>query len=170
MVSRFRQWLRRLSASPAGSEAIAQGTEAIATGTRGVSVQGNVQTSVIITGDGNTIHHGPALHDPAAALAVYCRTLATSCRHLPLRGVDIHASDPTADQRRLDLAQVYVALRTTARLPRTDVDPRQHSQRPPRATGLRPRKTAPHSVRWKPLSATSVSCSLVTLVLASPRF
>jgi predicted NACHT family NTPase len=134
MVSRFRQWLRRLSASPAGSEAIAQGPEAMAAGTRGVSVQGNVQTSVIITGDGNTIHHSPALHDPAAALATYCRTLAISCRHLPLRGVDIHASDPTADQRRLDLAQVYVALRTTARLPRTDADPLQHSQRQPRAT------------------------------------
>src|SRR4029453_3179653 len=75
MLSRFRQWLRRLSASPAGSEAIAQGTEAMAAGTRGVSVKGNVQTRVIITGGGNTIHHGPALPDPAAALAVYCRTL-----------------------------------------------------------------------------------------------
>ena len=157
-------------ASPAGSEAIAQGTEAIATGTRGVSVQGNVQTSVIITGDGNTIHHAAALRDPAAALAVYCRTLATSCRHLPLRGVDIHASDPAENQWRLDLAQVYVALRTTARLPRTDADPRQHSQLQPRATGLTAEEDRLYSVRWKPLSATSVSCSLVTLVLASPRF
>ena len=159
MVSRFRQWLRRLSASPAGSKAIAQGAEAIATGTRGVSVQGHVQTSVIITGDGNTIHHGPALHDPAAALAVYCRTLATSCRHLPLRGVDIHASDPTADQRRLDLAQVYVALRTTARMPRADVDPRQHSQRQPRATGLTAEEDS------APLSALEAVVSHQRLVL-----
>lgn len=170
MVSRFRQWLRRLSAYPASSEAIAQGTEVLATGTRGVSVQGSVQTSVIITGDGNTIHHGPAPRDPAAALAVYCRTLATSCRHLPLRGVDIHASDPTADQRRLDLAQVYVALRTMAQMPRADMDQRRLANANRSSQSLRPRQTAPHLVRWKPLSATSVSCSLVTLVLASPRF
>ena len=44
MVSRFQQWLRRLSAYPVGFEATAQATEAMAAETRGVSIQGNVQT------------------------------------------------------------------------------------------------------------------------------
>jgi hypothetical protein len=44
------------------------------------------------------------------ALQTYLRWVRTRCSYLPLRGVDIGASDPTTQQRRLSLAQVYVHL------------------------------------------------------------
>jgi predicted NACHT family NTPase len=43
--------------------------------------------------------------------------LVDGCRHLSLRGLDVDASDPTGSQRRFDLAQVYVDLATTSRVP-----------------------------------------------------
>ena len=83
----------------------------------------NIQGSIIITGD-NVTYTGQAQSDPGAALAAYRRVLVTSCRHLPLRGVDVRASDPTRGQQPLDLARVYVDLHTTTSIPRADGDQR----------------------------------------------
>ena len=46
------------------------------------------------------------------ALRVYLNWLCTRCGYLPLRGIDIGVSDPMAQQRRMELAQVYVDLDT----------------------------------------------------------
>ncbi len=59
------------------------------------------------------VYYGPTPQDPETALKIYCRVLRDTCRHLPLRGIDVGASDPTSGQQRLELAQVYVNLDTT---------------------------------------------------------
>jgi len=50
--------------------------------------------------------------DPAAVLDIYRYMLMKAHRHLPLRGVNIGDSDPSGNQSRLELNQVYVALDT----------------------------------------------------------
>lgn len=81
-----------------------------------VIVGGDMINSTIMTGDhsigtvqGN-VYYGPTPKDAETALKIYCSVLLASCRHLPLRGIDIGASDPTSGQQRLELAQVYVDL------------------------------------------------------------
>ncbi len=94
----------------AGAVAAAPGATAIGT------VHGNV-------------YLGPPAQDPGEALAIYCRVLVSACRHLPLRGVDIGASDPTGGQQRLDLAQVYVNLDTKTQVPLSEEKTKQRQQR-----------------------------------------
>lgn len=60
------------------------------------------------------------VHD-RAALQPYLRLLADRSEHLPLRGMDIGASDPTSEGERVELARVYVDLNMTARA-HVDVD------------------------------------------------
>ncbi|HSH05519.1 MAG TPA: SUMF1/EgtB/PvdO family nonheme iron enzyme [Anaerolineae bacterium] len=45
-------------------------------------------------------------------MRIYRRVLINQSRHLPLRGVDVGASDPAGGQNQLGLAQVYVDLDT----------------------------------------------------------
>jgi formylglycine-generating enzyme required for sulfatase activity len=47
------------------------------------------------------------------ALQAYLHWVRRRCGYLPLRGVDVGASDPTVQQQRMELAQVYVDLDTT---------------------------------------------------------
>ena len=63
---------------------------------------------------------------PSKALRAYLKMVVSSARHLPLRGVDLGASDPTSTQDRLDLAQVYVDLDT-----RTQVEVRRARKKKP---------------------------------------
>jgi formylglycine-generating enzyme required for sulfatase activity/energy-coupling factor transporter ATP-binding protein EcfA2 len=85
-----------------GSGAAAQ-FGGVAAGAGGVAVGGDVRGSVYV---------GALPGDPAEALTIYRRVLVSTRCHLPLRGVDVGASDPTAIQKHLDLAQVYVDLDT----------------------------------------------------------
>ncbi len=94
-----------------GSGAIAQGTGATAVGPRGVNVGGDVSGD-IITGN---VYYGPQTTDPAEALRIYRQVLVQSSATLPLRGVDIGASDAGSSQRPLGLANVYVELDTTSK-------------------------------------------------------
>ena len=110
--------LARFEARLTGSGSIAQGPGAMAAGERGVA--GNIQGSLVNTGDNPSFYFGQGQSDPGAALADYRHVLVTSCRHLPLRGVDVRASDPTRGQQHLDLARVYVDLHTTTSIPRAD--------------------------------------------------
>jgi len=103
-----------------GSGAIAQGTGAVAAGAGGVAVGGDVQGNV---------YGGPQPKDNAEALAIYRRVLVSTCRRLPLRGVDVGASDPTSGQQRLDLAQVYVNLDTKTPVPLTEEEKEQRERR-----------------------------------------
>ena len=69
----------------------------------------NVVSGVMVT--------GREWDDPEKALRVYREVLANGIRHLPLRGIDLGASDPGSGKQRMDLAKVYVSLDTTARAP-----------------------------------------------------
>jgi formylglycine-generating enzyme required for sulfatase activity len=62
------------------------------------------------------VYAGPPPQDAAEALCIYRRVVAQACGQLPLRGVDVGAADPTAGQKPLGLANVYVDLDTTARV------------------------------------------------------
>jgi len=46
------------------------------------------------------------------ALFTYCRVIKEGNRSLPMRGLDIEASDPDSRQKRMDLAHVYIDLNT----------------------------------------------------------
>jgi formylglycine-generating enzyme required for sulfatase activity len=52
------------------------------------------------------------------ALRAYLHWVRRRCGYLPLRGVDVGASDPTVQQQRMDLAQVYVDLDTRTLVPK----------------------------------------------------
>ena len=96
--------------------AIAQGTGAKSVAKGGILIEGDVYT-------------GPKTDDPAEALRIYRRVLVQSTASLPLRGVDVGASDPTGEQKSIGLANVYVDLDTKSTLveeiPGTapDIDP-----------------------------------------------
>src|SRR3990170_4056261 len=59
------------------------------------------------------IYLGPEPENPAQALVIYCRLVAQATASLPLRGVDVGASDPTTAGARLGLVNVYIDLDTT---------------------------------------------------------
>jgi hypothetical protein len=125
--------LSRFATQLIGSGAIAQGAEAVAAGAGGVAVGGNVQGNVYV---------GAPTRDPDEALAIYRRVLVDGCRHLSLRGLDVDASDPTGSQRRFDLAQVYVDLRTMSQVPLERAEKRR---RKPQEELLEERETRPVS-------------------------
>lgn len=117
--------------------------EAPVAGTRGVAIKGDVRNSTIITGNGNVLigqYTGAAAQDDDEALAIYRRVVAGICQHLPLRGIDLGASDAIAAQPRLDLAQVYVDLDTKAQVP---LDKGGKRRRPKRAEPLEDREARP---------------------------
>ena len=103
----------------------AQGAGATAVGQGGVNVGGSVGGD-IITGN---VYHGEPTQDPAEALRIYCRVVAQSSGHLPLRGVDFGASDPASGQQPLGLANVYIDLDTRTPVKKEARD-RQESTRP----------------------------------------
>ncbi len=98
--------LARYEALLEGSGTIIQGTGNVGAGAYGTAI-GTIQ--------GNA-YFGPEPEDPAAALRIYRRVYIASCRQLPLRGVDVGASDAAGGQKRIDLDQVYVALDTEAKV------------------------------------------------------
>ena len=101
------------------SGAIAQ-AGSVAAGARGVAVGGDVHGNVYV---------GPPPENFAEALHIYCRVLVQTSGRLPLRGVDLDASDPAGGRQHLGLAQVYVDLDTKTQLPLTEEEKRQRSER-----------------------------------------
>ena len=91
-----------------GSGSVSQGPGAVAAGAGGVAVGRDVHGDVYV---------GAPPANAEEALSIYRRMIVSSCRHLPLRGIDVGAADPTSGQQRLDLAQVYIDLNTTQREP-----------------------------------------------------
>jgi formylglycine-generating enzyme required for sulfatase activity len=97
------------------SGAVAQGEGATAVASRGVSAR-DVAGSVV-TGDHNVlgnVYYGDPTDDPQEALRIYRQVLLNSSANLPLRGVDVGASDP-ATAKKLGLANVYIDLDTTSK-------------------------------------------------------
>lgn len=95
--------------------AAAIGTDAMAVASRGVGIGGDLIGNVI-TGDiqGN-VYIGKPTDNPARALDIYRTVFVRSHSSLPLRGVDVGASDPTQNKKSLALVHVYIDLDTTAR-------------------------------------------------------
>jgi len=102
-------------ASLQGNGAIAQGQQAVAAGAGGVAsiaIGSGAQVQSI------TIGQQAKDHTNTKALATYYREVARSSERLPLRGVDMGASDPASGQKPLCLANVYVDLDTTTSVPK----------------------------------------------------
>jgi len=134
---------RQATVSGAGALAFEGGT---AVGEGGIVVGRDVHGNVYV---------GSPPQDVAEALRIYRRVMISTCRHLPLRGVDVGASDPTGGQQRLNLAQVYVNLDTKSHVPLTEEEKKQRGQRVP----LGERETRPLGV----LEATIGNRRLVIL-------
>lgn len=106
-LEKLRQQMAALQAQLSGTGNIVAGDDNIAvTAREGSTAIGRVEGNVYI---------GPQPQNPAEALAIYRRVLGQSCAQLPMRGIDVGASDPTAAQSALNLANVYVDLDTTSK-------------------------------------------------------
>ncbi|MEW6668483.1 MAG: SUMF1/EgtB/PvdO family nonheme iron enzyme [Thermodesulfobacteriota bacterium] len=102
------------------SGAIAQGKGAKALGDRAINVDGQVRDSIIAAGEKVEIkitREGKKRVSGKEALKRYREYVAENCGHLPMRGIDIGASDPTSGRERMDLAQVYIGLNTKTAVP-----------------------------------------------------
>jgi formylglycine-generating enzyme required for sulfatase activity len=78
--------------------------------------------SIAVVGSDNiivraSVYYGAGTTDPAEALRIYRRVLVSGSRFLPLRGVDVGAGDPSAGQKSLSLAHVYIDLDTKTSVP-----------------------------------------------------
>jgi len=114
---------------PTQSGAVAQGDNATAVGERGVNVGGSVGGS-IFTGDiSGNVYLGDPTDDPREALRIYRQVIVQSSGSLPLRGVDVGASDPTGGQNPLGLAQVYVDLDTKTQVELSEAEKKQGRRR-----------------------------------------
>lgn len=88
------------------------------TGQRNISINGDAQRVVAITGDGNTVTTTIAVQvgedptTPQQAEADYRSDIARRCDALPLRGVDPAPGDGATGRQPLSLARVYIALDT----------------------------------------------------------
>jgi len=92
---------RSVRAKVKGGGAIAQGTRAKSVGMGGVLIEGNV-------------YMGPKPKGDVKALEIYRRVMMSLTSSLPLRGIDIGASDPTSAQKSIGLTNIYVNLDTTS--------------------------------------------------------
>jgi formylglycine-generating enzyme required for sulfatase activity len=120
-IERLQQEMARLQAQLSGTGNIVGGEDNIAvTATEGSTAIGRVEGNVYI---------GPQPQNPAEALTIYRQVLVQSCAQLPMRGIDVGASDPTAAQSALNLANVYVALDTTSQIPLTAEDKKARRDR-----------------------------------------
>ena len=125
MQRQMAEMQKQLNTQVSGSGASAQ-DHSVAAGAGGTAI-GTIQ--------GNA-YFGPPPKDTAEALAIYRRMVVAGSRQLPLRGVDVGASDPTGAtaKKQIDLDQVYRDLDTTTRVPLTAKEKRarrEEQQEPP---------------------------------------
>ncbi len=85
----------------------------------GAYVESNVKTDVFIGRDqniaiyiSNGVYDGPApdTADTDTAESIYRQVIADRCGELPLRGMDLNASDASSTHKPLSLSGVYIAL------------------------------------------------------------
>ncbi len=97
-------------------------------------VQGNknitaTHGSLAVGGDiHGDVYVGTPAKNPKEALNIYRKVLFHSTGVLPLRGIDVEASDPTRSRKCLDLAQVYIDLDTQTQVS-VDEEGKQKSKR-----------------------------------------
>ena len=112
-IAALKAQLVTFDAKLEGDGAIAQGTNAKAVGKGGVLVEGD------FTGN---IYQGEDPAEDDKRLAIYRRWLMQTTSSLPLRGVDVGASDPTGNQKAIGLANVYVDLDTSTQIAKKDLE------------------------------------------------
>ncbi len=95
--------MKAAQAEASDGSAVSQGAGAKSVAAGGILIEGSV-------------YLGPKTADPAEALRIYRQVLVQTTSSLPLRGVDIGASDPTSGQKTVGLANIYVDLDTTTRV------------------------------------------------------
>jgi predicted NACHT family NTPase len=105
------------------------------------------------------IYIGPPPENHTEALRIYRRVLVQTSGRLPLRGVDLGASDPTSGQQRLDLAQVYVNLDTKTQVPLTEEPLTEEEKK------RRRERVLPEERETRPLGALEASIDNRCLVL-----
>ncbi len=105
-IAALRKQLATYQAELKGHGAIAQGDGAKAVGKGGVLIEGSFQGNIYV---------GEQPEDDEQALMIYRRMVMQATSSLPLRGVDIGASDATQSQSVIGLANVYVDLDTTVK-------------------------------------------------------
>jgi len=101
------------------------------------------------------VYLGPKPENPAQALAIYRRLVAQATASLPLRGVDVGASDPTTAGARLGLVNVYVDLDTTSRV----------KAKEGKKASRQPRQAMPGEEETRPLPALEAAIANRRLVL-----
>jgi predicted NACHT family NTPase len=116
LVARIAALEKQLAAAQSGSGASVQGQDNVVSGAGGLSVGRDFI--------GNVYQGAPPQND-AEGVALYRRMLARSASQLPLRGVHVGASDPTSNEKQLDLDHVYVNLDTTTQFqPGEETEPK----------------------------------------------
>ncbi|MEI7847202.1 MAG: SUMF1/EgtB/PvdO family nonheme iron enzyme [Chloroflexota bacterium] len=103
-IEQLKARLATYEARLEGDGAIAQGNNTKAVAKNGILVEGNFI--------GN-IYQGEDPAEDEKRLDIYRRWVLQSTSSLPLRGVDVGASDPAQAQKAIGLANVYVDLDTT---------------------------------------------------------
>ncbi|MCP4935125.1 MAG: SUMF1/EgtB/PvdO family nonheme iron enzyme [bacterium] len=95
-----------------GNQSIAVvGDHNTAIGSGGVNVSGQVGGSIITNFKGN-LYIGGKPDNNEQAIAIYQEYVARTNSRISLRGIDVKASDPTADSKPLALADLYIDLDT----------------------------------------------------------
>jgi hypothetical protein len=175
MIAALREKQAALQAEVGGGPAPAVASSSVEARGRGIAVGRDLNHSVAITGrvEGN-VYVGPVGPSPEEALRAYCEVVVSTCNHLPLRAVDVAASDPTGRPERVDLAAIYVDLDTRTPAPATA----EKGKRGRGHEGIEPSETRPLRVLeaaasnrrvvilGDPGSGKSTFLSYVTLCLA----
>lgn len=112
-ITALKEKMASYRADLEGGGAIAQGAGAIAVGKGAVYVNGDFQGSLYL---------GEKPEDDDQAIKIYRRMIIQTASSLPLRGVDVGASDPTLSQKAIGLVNVYVDLDTTTEQFRSKTD------------------------------------------------
>jgi formylglycine-generating enzyme required for sulfatase activity len=96
-----------------GDGAVAQGDGAKAVGKQGVLIEGSFQGNIYL---------GEDPEEEEKQLAIYRQVIMRSTSSLPLRGIDVGASDPSQAQKDIGLANVYVDLDTRTQIYEKDLE------------------------------------------------
>ena len=124
-VLALQKQLHTYQAELKGNGAIAQGDGATAVAKGGVLIEGSFQGNIYV---------GEQPENDEQALMIYRRMVLQTTSSLPLRGVDVGASDATQTQNVIGLANVYVDLDTTTQSMRAKSEEGLGESKDPSAT------------------------------------
>ena len=112
-IAALKSKLPTYQADLQGDGAIAQGDGAKAVGKGGILVEGSFQGNIYV---------GEQPENDEQALMIYRRMVMQTTSSMPLRGVDVGASDATQSKNTIGLANVYVDLDTKTYIKTSDLE------------------------------------------------